>query len=122
MLDTFRLIAPEFSSVSDADVQKYINLVSPQVSACEFGADYNLAVAYLAADTLATAVKQKLSSVGIASDKKAGDLEITYAMPANLDYYSFSIYGEMFKRLRDKHILGVIIANSRVVCPNPIPN
>jgi hypothetical protein len=116
MLETFRLIAPEFASILDATVQKYIDLVLPQVSECVFGADYNLAVAYLTADTLSTAIKQQASSVGIASSKKAGDLDITYAMPANLDNYSFSIYGELFKRLRDKHSVGVLVANALDIC------
>lgn len=112
ILEIFRAVAPEYGSITDANIQVYIDLAIPQVDESQFGTDYNLAVAYLAADILSMAIKQRDSSVGIASSKKAGDLAITYAMPNVLDSYSYSIYGEMFKRLLDKHILGVVVANS----------
>lgn len=47
ILDIIRLVAPEFESVSDTELEMWINLAKPFVSKEKFGEFYNQAVAYL---------------------------------------------------------------------------
>ena len=53
VLKVFRVIAPEFSNLTDEEVTAMLELFAPMVSKNTFGAKYNLALAYFVAHILA---------------------------------------------------------------------
>lgn len=56
--DTFKLLAPEFRTVSDDEIDMWMSLAKPFVSKKQFGKLYNQALAYFAAHLM------KLSGMG----------------------------------------------------------
>ena len=110
VLEIFRLIALEFASVTGIDAQKYIDLVTSQVSSSCFGDDYKLAIAYLAAHTLALANRVGGES-GSVTMKKEGELSFNFS-GNNGDLMQLTSYGQQFLALQKKHIVGFIVLNS----------
>jgi len=108
-LEIFRDIAPEFVAMSDAQVNRFIGYVTPQVSQSYFGDDYGLALAYLAADMIAIAAR-KGGTAGIISAKREGELSINYAVPTDMTYVT--TYGQRFSVLMRKHVLSVLVGNN----------
>ena len=115
VLDVLSLIAPAFDSLSEEVRQSYIDLVTPQVSSCLFGADYELAIAYLAAD-LITQAQQTPSTSGTATMKKEGDLQVMYGSLTPSESGYTTKYGRMFDVLKKKHVLTITVANANVGC------
>lgn len=70
-LEIIRLVAPEFSSVSDETIEKWIEIVRPMVSRKQFGKLYQQALAFLICH------KMKLSGEG---NNPLGDMGIIGAM------------------------------------------
>lgn len=114
-IEILSLIAPEFDSLDLAVREAYISVVAPQVSSCQFASDYNLGVAYLAADMIATTDKDQ----GVSAEavlKKEGDLQIQYGLllPSPSGY--ITKFGRMFDVLKKKHVFTGMVANSNVGC------
>ena len=53
VLKVFRVIAPEFSNLTDEEVTAMLELFAPMVSKNTFGTKYNLALAYFVAHIIA---------------------------------------------------------------------
>lgn len=66
ILDIIRLVAPEFNSIDDSDMEKWILLAKPFVSKKKFGEFYEQAVAYLVCHMMTTA--------GLADTSEYGEL------------------------------------------------
>jgi hypothetical protein len=66
-IEILRLLAPEFSSISDEVITQWIELFTPLVSAKRFGNTYNQAVALL------TAHKLKMAGYGDNTNGTIGD-------------------------------------------------
>lgn len=66
-IEVFRLIAREFSTVQDAEVNKWIELTKPLISAKRFGSTYHQAIALLVAHRL------KMAGYGDDSTGAIGD-------------------------------------------------
>jgi hypothetical protein len=66
-IEILRLLAPEFSSISDEVITQWIELFTPLVSANRFGNTYNQAVALL------TAHKLKMAGYGDNTNGTIGD-------------------------------------------------
>lgn len=64
ILDIIRLVAPEFNSVDDSDMEKWIALAKPWVSKEKFGEFYEQAVAYLICHFMTTAGLGDMSEQG----------------------------------------------------------
>jgi hypothetical protein len=104
-------IAPEFASVLDARVQRFIDRAKLSVNEDIFGRVYDLAVAYLAAHMLAMAVAPSSGGGGIGlivTQEKVGDLSRSYAdtsAVATDAALSRTRFGDEFLRLRRQCVI-----------------
>ena len=67
VINTLKLVAPEFGTMSDDDIQSWVSLAEPFVSKKVFGKLYTQALAYL------TAHMMKMSGNGDTSKGTVGD-------------------------------------------------
>lgn len=117
VLKVFRVIAPEFSEMTDEEVTEMLELFSPMVSKKTFGTKYNLAMAYFVAHILSlnnvyTSVTGASSDASVAGVKreKEGDLEREYAIPDASDYMSLlynTYYGRMYLQIMKMCGIGI---------------
>ena len=117
ILAVFRVIAPEFSQMTDAEVKAVIALYEGFVSKKVFGSKYNLAVAYLTAHMIAlnnlytTAAGASIdASVAGVKREREGDLEREYAIPDASDYMSLlykTYYGRMYLQIMKLCSIGI---------------
>lgn len=117
VLKVFRVIAPEFSEMTDEEVMEMLELFSPMVSKKTFGTKYNLAMAYFVAHILSlnnvyTSVTGASSDDSVAGVKreKEGDLEREYAIPDASDYMSLlykTYYGRMYLQIMKLCAIGI---------------
>ena len=105
-LAVFRDIAPEFSGVSNDAVNRFIGYITCQVSQDFFGCDYDLALAYLAADMIAIA-QRRGGVTGQINMKKEGELAIGYTVPKDDRYVT--TYGQRFLLLMKKRVLPIMV-------------
>lgn len=117
VLKVFRVIAPEFSNLTDEEVTAMLELFAPMVSKNTFGIKYNLALAYFVAHILALngvyATAQGSSTDGSVAGikrEREGDLEREYAIPDASDYMSLlykSYYGRMYLQIMKLCAIGI---------------
>lgn len=117
VLKVFRVIAPEFSNLTDEEVTAMLELFAPMVSKNTFGAKYNLALAYFVAHILAlngvyASVQGSSTDGSVAGIKreKEGDLEREYAIPDASDYMSLlykTYYGRMYLQIMKMCAIGI---------------
>ena len=117
VLKVFRVIAPEFSEMTDEEVETMIELFAPMVSKKTFGDKYNLALAYFVAHIISlnnvyttTAGASSDSSVAGVKREKEGDLEREYAIPDASDYMSLlykTYYGRMYLQIMKLCAIGI---------------
>lgn len=117
VLKVFRVIAPEFSNLTDEEVTAMLELFAPMVSKHTFGTKYNLALAYFVAHILALngvyATAQGSSTDGSVAGvkrEKEGDLEREYAIPDASDYMSLlykTYYGRMYLQIMKLCAIGI---------------
>lgn len=112
VLATFRVIASEFASTSDDDVNALTSIEAPKVSADAFGVDTIEAVALRVAHRLDLTARRAAASagargVGTVTSVKTGDLALTYGFTAtttdsNSDaYWRQTGHGLAYLNLRD---------------------
>ena len=117
VLKVFRVIAPEFSNLTDEEVTAMLELFAPMVSKNTFGTKYNLALAYFVAHIIALngvyATAQGASTDGSVAGikrEKEGDLEREYAIPDASDYMSLlykTYYGRMYLQIMKLCAIGI---------------
>lgn len=117
VLKVFRVIAPEFSNLTDEEVTAMLELFAPMVSKNTFGTKYNLALAYFVAHIIALngvyATAQGSSTDGSVAGikrEKEGDLEREYAIPDASDYMSLlykTYYGRMYLQIMKLCAIGI---------------
>ncbi len=99
-------IAPEFSSVLDARIIRFINRAKVSVNQDVFDTKYDLAVTYLAAHMLSVSAETSGGSAisQIVVSEKVGDLQRAYqnteSTTADPSSLSRTRYGTEFLRLR----------------------
>lgn len=99
LLATFRLLVPEFESLSNETVRKWLELSDAEVTARGFKpAIREQIVVYLTADRMVGSYKQKGASGEITSISEGG-LSITYAKGED------NSYRQMYKRLVKAHTI-----------------
>ncbi len=99
LLETFRLLIPEFESLSNETVQKWLDLSSAEVTKTGFKpAIREQIIVYLTADRMVSSYKQKGASGEITSISE-GNLSITYAKGED------NGYRQMYKRLIKAHTI-----------------
>ena len=109
VLKVFRVIAPEFTPMTDGEVMEVIEVYKGLVSKKTFGDKYNLALAYFIAHILSlnnvyttTAGASSDASVAGVKREKEGDLEREYAIPDASDFMSLlykTYYGRMYLQI-----------------------
>ena len=126
-LDIVRMIAPEFDSLIDEEINNWIELVSPQISKDKFGSLYNQALAYLACHKMKMAGKGENAagemgsiangfSISSISD---GGTSISFAsagmnnLTTNAEY-GLTVYGTQYLQLRKQCIVPITIAGGRI--------
>ena len=117
ILAVFRVIAPEFSTMTDAEVKAIIALYEGFVSKKVFERKYDLAVAYLTAHMISlnnlytkTAGASTDASVAGVKREREGDLEREYAIPDASDYMSLlykTYYGRMYLQIMKLCSIGI---------------
>ena len=119
-IDVLKLIASEFKTMKDEDIEPWIELAEPYVSEKIFGKFYNQALAYL------TAHLMKTSGLGDTSTGTVGDSlrvasvsEGNTSVSFNTSLYSsaegdselnLTVYGIGFKRIRSMCVIPVLNA------------
>ena len=113
----FRVIAPEFSEITDAQLDTWFELFAPMVSKNTFGVKYNLALAYFVAHIISlnnvyatTAGSSSDGSVAGVKREREGDLEREYAIPDASDYMSLlykTYYGRMYLQIMKLCAIGI---------------
>lgn len=125
-VDILKIVAPEFGTMSDDDIQTWIDLAEPYVSKRVFGKLYNQAIAYLAAHFM------KMSGLGDTSTGTVGDSmrvasvsEGNTSVSFNTSLYSgngadaelnLTVYGMSYKRIRSMCVIPIVnigVANGR---------
>ena len=117
VLKVFRVIAPEFTPMTDGEVMEVIEVYKGLVSKKTFGDKYNLALAYFIAHILSlnnvyttTAGASSDASVAGVKREKEGDLEREYAIPDASDYMSLlykTYYGRMYLQIMKMCAIGI---------------
>lgn len=99
LLTTFRVLIPEFNSVSDEELKQRLNLSALEVTKTGFKPEIrDQLIIYLTADRMATAYKQKGSS-GEITGMSEGGLSITYTNK------ECTGYRQIYKRLVKAHTI-----------------
>lgn len=107
---TFRtVVAPEFSSMSDAEILDFANVAKCQVSVKCFGCRYDYAWGLMTAHLIKVSKLGNNSSgaVGELKRTKVGQLEREYATDgtnASKDSFNLTKYGKEFVRLRKQNV------------------
>lgn len=119
-LQIFRLLASEFSSLSDEDVLSWISLTMPLISEKKFGNTYNQALALLTAHRLKMAgngdiTLGKIDDALRVNSFSEGDTSIGYSISqggnAVVDAeYTLTSYGLQFLTLRRSKIVPIVSA------------
>lgn len=117
-LATFRILAPEFSGVPDAEVQALLSVVQGWISFPVFGARSGEAMARLAAHELAMQRRASAGAGGVGPVQSAGTggLSVSYGAltptaSASDDHYRQTTHGIAYLALRDSRAgvgLGVV--------------
>jgi hypothetical protein len=117
VLKVFRVIAPEFTPMTDGEVMELIEAYKGLVSKKTFGDKYNLALAYFIAHILSlnnvyttTAGASSDASVAGVKREKEGDLEREYAIPDASDFMSLlykTYYGRMYLQIMKLCAIGI---------------
>ena len=117
VLMVFRVIAPEFTPMTDGEVMELLEVYKGLVSKKTFGDKYNLALAYFIAHILSlnnvyttTAGASSDASVAGVKREKEGDLEREYAIPDASDYMSLlykTYYGRMYLQIMKMCAIGI---------------
>lgn len=117
VLKVFRVIAPEFTPMTDGEVMEVIEVYKGLVSKKTFGDKYNLALAYFIAHILSlnniyttTAGASYDASVAGVKREKEGDLEREYAIPDASDFMSLlykTYYGRMYLQIMKMCAIGI---------------
>ena len=117
VLKVFRVIAPEFSEMTDEEVTAMLELFAPMVSKHTFGNKYNLALAYFVAHIISlnnvyttTSGASADNSVSGVKREREGDLEREYAIPDASDYMSLlykTYYGRMYLQIMKLCAIGI---------------
>ena len=117
VLKVFRVIAPEFTPMTDGEVMEVIEVYKGLVSKKTFGDKYNLALAYFIAHILSlnnvyttTAGASSDASVAGVKREKEGDLEREYAIPDASDFMSLlykTYYGRMYLQIMKLCAIGI---------------
>lgn len=118
--ETLRLIAPEFKTISEDEINMWITLAKPYVSKKQFGKMYKQALAYMAAHMMKMSGKGD-QTYGTVSDtlRIASVAEGNTSISFNTGMYAtgtldaelgFTPYGISFKRIRQVCIVPIITA------------
>ena len=117
VMKVFRVIAPEFTPMTDGEVMELLEVYKGLVSKKTFGDKYSLALAYFIAHILSlnnvytttTGASSDASVAGVKREKE-GDLEREYAIPDASDFMSLlykTYYGRMYLQIMKLCAIGI---------------
>lgn len=124
-LEVFRIIAGEFSAVSDADVEKALLFTQLFIDPEIYGQAANVALALMTAHIMALpggANGGYSTSTSRVTSKKEGDLAISYAsLSGDSSWLGQSTYGQLLQLLKKRLGLGLaMMVRKPVVWPDGI--
>ena len=123
-LEIFRLVAKEFETVSDDEVNGWIALTKPLISKRIFGQVYNQAVSLLTAHRMKVSgsyassdeVTNQTNAFGVSSYSE-GDTSVSFNVSnistADDSWYALTSYGLQFLELRRLYIVPIRSAGER---------
>lgn len=110
VLATFRALVPEFASVSDSEVEEWLDLVATRCNVTFFGSGWTEAVVWRAAHLMKSvgpgASAAETGASGPVSSRRAGPRAITFANLANSQdsaeerEWMSTTYGRKYLQLR----------------------
>ena len=104
MLDTFKLIAPEFVVRGDTEMQGYIDLAARRVTNSSLTVTQKEdLIVYLAAH-IATIALKNFKASGAISSVTAGRLSVNYNSVIAKDTFDTTSYGAEYKKLLTSYI------------------
>lgn len=111
------VVAPKFAGYDGGRLSATINVASGRVGTV-FGANRNLAIAYLAAHMLEISNPVN-GSGGMVTSEKEGQLARSYGVgqTGKADPLDRTVFGQQFKQLRSEHSFGPRTAVSTTVIP-----
>jgi len=112
VLPVFRIVAKEFASTSDSDVEDMVGIVAGWIAPSVFGTRATEAVARLAAHELTMSARAEAVSVGSAgvgpvSSVRTGDLAVAFGASSfgststEDDYFKATRHGIAYLQIRD---------------------
>lgn len=118
----FRLVAKEFSDISDENIKVFMELYADQISKKRFGKSYEKALAYLTAHKLKMSGYGDTDSTGTISDSlrvssySEGETSISFSTNQNSMLqsdaeFALTVYGLEFLTLRRNAIIPIISAS-----------
>ena len=121
--ETFRIVAPEFETLSEDEILMWISLAEPYVSKKQFGKLYNQALAFLTAHMMKLSGKgdQTYGSVADAlrlSSVSEGNTSVSfntgmYATGTSDAELCLTPYGLSYKKIRQMCVIPVISSGGR---------
>lgn len=97
-----RAIAPEFATVSDSDVQAFLDDAALQLNASIWGAKRDLAHKYLAAHLLGTARPDLAMAAGPVQSESVGQVSRSYAVQTSAQpgsQFDATRHGREYRRM-----------------------
>lgn len=103
---TLKRIAPQYAELGDAELGEWVALAMNFVSASVYGAQYTIALAYVAASLLFEAELAQTGAAGPLIGRRAGEVSENYAntLVSNRTRWESNPYGRMFLALRDQAV------------------
>lgn len=118
VIEIIRLVAPEFESVSDVELEEWIEFAKPFVSKKQFGKLYNHAIAYLICHKMKSAGLGVDDGMGSYSDAvrfssySEGSRSVSFnGVGASDDELRLTPYGMQYLNLRKSVIVPITISN-----------
>lgn len=117
-LETFRSLIGEYTSVSDATVEAYLNSAALQLEPLSWGDMLTLGLVYHAAHEMkmlgvqedGTYSGEETDAAGPATSKRAGDVAVSYGKGGkpsgdqSVEWYRSTRYGQKFLQLRGSRV------------------
>ena len=111
VLSALNLIAPQFSTISTDTFNGFFSLIQCQVNSCILSCNAALGFAFLMAHYLTIATPTTGPNIGVYSDIKEGELNLSINVDPGMDALNTTIYGRSYINLVKRTVVGSTVSN-----------